>query len=493
MTWTPQQEAVFAAVGSSDQHLVVEARAGTGKTTTAIEALYHTQEGQRTVFVAFNKIIADELKTRVPSDVQAMTLHSFGLRSITRSDGRRQIDKYAFHKTLDAVSKTEKNAHWKIKIACCKIASSFKNSCVQFPERLALIEALDRIEVASSCGLLSAVSGPEAMIEQRTADYLKWIEITAEALERCIDDCRGPIDFDDMVWLPVARGTISDHFDQVFVDETQDLSPVQLAMVQDIAGKSGRIVAIGDRYQSIYAFRGADSTAIPRMIAALKANTTPLTNTFRCPQVVTAKARDYVSDFVAMPQNIEGEILIKSMTDLRAEAQPGDFVISRVNAPLINLCLRWLASGTAAKIRGRQIGEDLCKWIENTRAGDVATLARCIDSWLAAETERLNARGLKLEEAYDFAEALHALCEGLGSVQDVVARCRKLFDDDLNRGSIQLMSTHKAKGLEADRVWLLDSTYMRTFKGQAPDQQEKNLYYVAITRSKDKLFLVQGS
>lgn len=491
--WTDQQQLVFDTVAKGSGHCVVEARAGTGKTTTALESLYYTLEGSRVIFVAFNKIIADELKDRVPSGVTAMTLHSFGLRTITRTDNRRPIDPYAFRGRLDQLMINEKTKRWRVKTALCKIASSYKNGHpVHIDDPNELAHALVRCDVGSGCGLNEAIASEKHDANQHEAYYNAAIEIAARALNEAIDDRTGPIDFDDMIWLPTVQGTIRAEYDMIFVDETQDLSPTQLQMVCDMAGKKGRIVAIGDRYQSIYAFRGADATAIPRMISKLKASTTPLTKTFRCPQLVAKLAQEYVADFQAMPSNIEGEIRTRDMSDLESEAQANDFVISRTNAPLVRLCLRWIARGTSAKIRGRAIGDDLIKWIESTNATSVPMLGQCVESWKQAEVARRTELGFNCDEVYDRADCLHALSEGQSSVSQVVERCRKLFSDDLNAGSIQLMSTHKAKGLEADRTWILRDTYLRKFKGKEPDQQEINLYYVAITRTKREMNLVHG-
>ena len=72
------------------------------------------------------------------------------------------------------------------------------------------------------------------------------------------------IDFDDMIWLPVALNLpIPMTFDFLIVDEYQDSNITQ----QELALRfcpSGRMVIVGDRYQSIYQFRGADTMAIPR-------------------------------------------------------------------------------------------------------------------------------------------------------------------------------------------------------------------------------------
>ena len=98
-------------------HLVVVARAGTGKTTTLIEGLkdlkgmptsitpssqqlaiweqMRLSKDARTIcFVAFNKSIATELQARVPPGCEAMTMHSMGLKSITRAFDRCKVDGY---------------------------------------------------------------------------------------------------------------------------------------------------------------------------------------------------------------------------------------------------------------------------------------------------------------------------------------------------------------------------------------------------------------
>lgn len=98
MNWTEQQERIFDFVANGTGNAVVEAYAGTGKTTTIVEAVNRVPRGKRVLFVAFNKVIAEELKRRLPAGADAMTLHSLGLKAVTRACGRRPIDGDAHHR-----------------------------------------------------------------------------------------------------------------------------------------------------------------------------------------------------------------------------------------------------------------------------------------------------------------------------------------------------------------------------------------------------------
>ena len=76
--WSEKQEAVFEFVANGTGSAIVEAVAGAGKTTTIVEACNRIPSNQSVLFTAYNKAIADELKTRVPAHVEARTFHSLG-------------------------------------------------------------------------------------------------------------------------------------------------------------------------------------------------------------------------------------------------------------------------------------------------------------------------------------------------------------------------------------------------------------------------------
>ena len=85
MDYSKYQKDIFEAIEKQNGHLVIEACAGSGKTTTLLESMKIAKGN--CIFVAFSKSIANELGSRVPSHVQACTLHSFGFAAIRKAFG----------------------------------------------------------------------------------------------------------------------------------------------------------------------------------------------------------------------------------------------------------------------------------------------------------------------------------------------------------------------------------------------------------------------
>lgn len=100
MNWSKYQQAIFTAVRDTQESLLISAVAGSGKTTTIVEAIKHVPREQSVLFCAFNKSIADTLKSRITSpNATCATLHSLGLRAWqshigggAKVDGRKMWD-----------------------------------------------------------------------------------------------------------------------------------------------------------------------------------------------------------------------------------------------------------------------------------------------------------------------------------------------------------------------------------------------------------------
>lgn len=471
--WSPQQQAIFAFIeNDSKRHGVVEALAGTGKTTTIVEAVRHTCDGDSVAVFAFNKSIATELQSRQwPEGCSISTFHSFGLRVVTSAMGRREPEPRACSDRVKALG-----------------------IFMPFDVR----RTVERL-VSFAKATLAPWSRPDEKTHRHLEDLLDTAEIdvpksttprtvaihTRRVLEATFQDDHGPIDFDDMIWLPVVRGLSCPTHDWVFVDETQDLNACQLELARMACKPEGRIVAVGDRRQAIYGFRGADRQAIPRMIRELDAEVLPLSVTYRCPVDVVQQANRYVPALQAAPGAPQGVVGAATEDMCFDRVRPGDFVISRTNAPLVSMCFRLLASGRKARIQGRDIGQGLATWIKDRRAGSVVELVQAIRKWKSAEVLRLSAAEKDTTAAIDKADCLEALCEGASSVAEVLAKVERLFAD--NGPGVVLTSTHRAKGLEAERVWVLWDTFRET------TEEERNLCYVAITRSKGELIYVSAT
>jgi DNA helicase II / ATP-dependent DNA helicase PcrA len=496
--WSSWQLAIFRDVADGCSHTVVRARAGTGKTTTIVEALSHVPVDEKSLFVAFNKSIADELRRRTPRGVDVKTLHGYGYSAVRKAypgatvgdPDEHKVSKLAaklFGPTYDPRHPSARPEAGDLRHALVKAVSFAKGvvtslEAPSLPARIAgIIDTHQLLDLDSEITPIQADAIREALVRDAVA-----------ILRECADPrSTGTIDYDDMCWLPVVNNLRLWQYDRVFVDEVQDLNPVQIELALRAVKRSGRVCAIGDNRQSIYAFRGADANAMDHVVRRLEARVLPLSVTYRCASRIVEEARTIVADIEAPPGAHAGEVLLGDEDALRKHASPGDFVVSRTNAPLVGLCLAFLKEGRRAQIRGRDVGGSIAALVRKSGAADVPALVEYAEAYRARELEHLLRRDPPPEAAMqlvnDRADVVLALAEGASSVAEVHARIDALFSDSKDANRITLSSTHRVKGLESDRVWMLADTF------RAGSVEEDNLRYVAITRAKRSLVYVRAT
>lgn len=470
--WSPQQRAVFAEVEHGEGHLIVDALAGTGKTTTVIEALKRLPHGSRALLCAFNKSIADELEARAPRGVKVQTLHGLGCGILYRAWGKCPLDARRPYRHLSmAVSEWREGRERapmlppSVERELAAVLSLCKSRLVDNAE--AIEHELQRAAIALPQGVSLADAG--------------WI--VARALDLAIEQ-DGTICFDDMVYVPARLGLRGAQYDVVFVDETQDMSRAQLVLAQSALKSGGRLVLVGDRNQAIYGWRGADVGSMDRMAVELDATVLPLSVTRRCPRSVVALARRVVPAFEAAPDAPEG---IVSTCDLgRVEWTEGDLVVSRLNAPLARCALAAIRQGKRARIQGKEFAQIFRTWAGSFGARRVADLLQVARAWVQTELTKLGSDEQDVaEDLLDRVATLEALAEGCATVEQLFVRLDSLFSDE--GPGLLFSSTHRAKGMERDRVFVLAWTFKPDAGGEAA-----NLWYVAITRAKRELTLVTG-
>jgi superfamily I DNA/RNA helicase len=480
--WSSQQTAIFNFFAKGKGNLVVRARAGTGKTTTIIEALSHATHEDRILLAAFNKRIAVELTSRISAEnAEAKTLHALGFGFIRAKWRNITVDADVdYDRARDACGN---NAPDDVVVAVQKLASLLK-SCAPLTSDLETVkdlgEEFDLLVEDEEEGWDETMVCERAMLARDMAK---------------VQDAKGRISFDDMVYIPVACDMVRRTYSMVVVDEAQDMNASQLLLAQGACKKSGRVVVVGDDCQAIYGFRGADADGIDRLKVELQAKELGLTVTYRCAQRVVEVARILVPDFSAADTNPLGTVDSIGMDKIFDQAQPGDFVLSRKNAPLMGLCLGFLKRGIAARIEGRDVAAGLRAIVNSFRAKSVPAFIERVEGWhkkqaaRAQKISRESTRENKLAEVKDKAEMLVALAEGCASVPEILTRVNTLFGDsesgEVEKKFVVCSSVHRAKGLEADRVFVLVHTLSE--KGR----EEKNISYVAYTRAKSHLTMVQ--
>lgn len=497
--WSDLQRAIFEAVEDSDGgNLAVKARAGCAKTSSICEAVRHIPRRAKTLCVAFNKDIRDELARRLPLHVDVLTTHSLGLRALRKSHPHslHRVDRVRDLLRGEGFFPGPKAGPWRS--AAGRLIDRAKATLAQGPADLdALID---------DCGIVLEDLVPKerrpgrgGLSDEQSADLrAQLVDAVGRALLLCGEHPEEH-DFSDMLWLPVVHGLPVGAWNWIVVDECQDLSRVQLELIASALAPGGRVLVVGDPAQAIYKFRGADSAAFDRLVARFGCRVLPLSVTYRCPRRVVALAQRIVPDFEAGPSAPEG--IVREVEDLPvAELAPGDFVLSRKNAPLVRHAIRALAAGKPAAIAGRDLAKDLGLILRGAidRQGDDR---RRVIPWLV-ETYRERIRGLlarELDPAHleDELSCLLALLDAQPTVSEAAALLDRLCAE--KPGSVVTFSSvHRAKGLERERVYVLASTFRcpeifgahaaPIWRGDAVE--ESCLAYVAITRTKRELVIV---
>lgn len=312
------------------------------------------------------------------------------------------------------------------------------------------------------------------------------------------------IDFDDMVWIPAHFKIPIEQFDYVFVDESQDLNPCQQWIVMK-ACKSGRLIFVGDRYQAIYGFRGADVDSMSNIEQYLQSSekgikVLSLTNCFRCPKSHIRLAQNIVKDIEAGVDSKEGQISFNvELSKAIGSMREGDMVICRTNAPLVELAEVLKSRGKQVVVSGTEMENSLSSLYNKLRSKNFSDLVTRIESYREQTKIVIQKNGIggeALIQLDDICDSLIVLCRQSKNPDEVQSKIHSLFKN-VNREtdtkkSILLSSIHRAKGLERSRVYVLEPSLLPHPKSSESWQlqQEKNLAYVAVTRSSEHLIFI---
>jgi len=472
-----------ANIGTGN-NLVVSAGAGTGKTFTAKQLFKQARSKEQScIYLAFNREIRDAVAPSLPRGVACMTYHSHGYQAVKDAFGGAQLNQ---NKVIDFLKDEPQLKYIKYKIA--KIVSLCKSGGIVGPDDKTLVQiAFDR---------------DIAFEDREGRPQIKQMELAFEWVRRSIQysiDNPVTVDFDDMLFIPWALTLPMRQYDLVVIDELQDTNYIQMELAKwSSVAEYGNIIGIGDRHQAIYAFRGAGAESVDEFIAGTAAGELPLSLSYRCPKAVgrlVNKKFPYIP-FEVLPDAPEGVVADMPETAALRNMQQGDLVLCRVNADLVQAAFDLLRMGKPAIIKGRDIGKGLVSKIKQSEAYTTKEFIVWLEEWRKREVEKaiVLENEARLQNITDTFETLKIIAEGTSFTAEIEARCSKLFDDRTGR-CIVLSTVHRAKGLEAERVFILRPDLMPHPAAQKPVdvEQERNIEYVAITRTKNELYFVRGT
>jgi DNA helicase-2/ATP-dependent DNA helicase PcrA len=462
---TPEQSAIIDAVRGTKDNIIVHALAGAAKTSTLV-LIAKAQQSIPVLTLAFNKKIAVEMQERLPGNCTAMTLNSLGHRTWSTAIGKRIVIKsgktYEIVKDLiESMPPHERGDAYEI-----------------------MSDLIRNVDMGKTCGYIPTGKFDMAKRLMDDEEFFAHLDeepsalmedlIRAATFESIAQALNGILDYNDQILMPTCFHGSFPSFPLVLIDEAQDLSALNHAMLRKIVRK--RVIAVGDENQAIYGFRGAHADSMRLLAQTFEMKRFDLSISFRCPIAVVKEARARAPSMQWPEWAIEGEV--RTLPVWNADTIPREAtILCRNNAPLFSMAVKMLRAGRYPEIIGNDIGKGLLKIMKKLGKAEMPTAEaeEALTAWLDSKLAKSRDPG----KLHDQAECIRVFLEQGSTLGEAIAYAEHLFTSS---GPIKLSTVHKAKGLEYDTVFIIERELFRLDRGQ-----DKNLLYVAQTRAKQSL------
>lgn len=487
MQLTEEQLAIVAFATDRPENLIIEARAGAAKTTTLVHVAAALPQ-KKILCLSFNTRIREEMQEKLnaalpPSRhpdakaandpryaVRAQTFNSLGLAAwngFTRKWAKLNSSKLyhlyqAYLKTLSTDQRDLAYAEQDDILQALRWSKQFGWVPENYPGHWRPLctdgEFFGGIEINLTDDQIAVVT-----------------QLAGESWKQTLE---GIIDFDDQILAPAICSVSFPSYDIIMVDEAQDLSPINHAILKKIA-RGKRLIAVGDTCQAIYGFRGADENSIPSLRTLFGGETLYLTTCFRCATAIVAEASWRAPDMKPTTWAKPGAVFHHLIwdTDMILDS---DVILCRFNAPLYSLAFRLIRDDRYPELVGNDVTKGLIAALRKLGKANIAVeIAR--DRLVGYEEEQAKKRKDR-SSLRDRIECMRIFLQNGPTLGDAIIAANSLLE---RPGRIKLLTGHKAKGLEFPRVFILDRE-----KIKLADDQNKNVLYVMQTRAAEELHYI---
>ena len=494
-TYSKYQKDIFDFVKNGQGNAVVEASAGAGKSTTLIKCLDFIDEDKTILMSAFNTDIVSVLKRKTKdfTNVNCATLHSIGRTMLQRNYPKNEL-------TLDEL---KYKSYLNTNIKSLSSIDTYSLSKKDFGRYMKNIETFVNFGRAYLCQTVKDLD----IIEDRYG-----IDTVADEKEVALDVMEygktdlSKIDFTDMIWLPnvLFCKPIGMKYDWIMLDEVQDLSVCQREIILKCRKINTRMILVGDKKQCIFSFSSADPQSFEKLKDIPNTITLPLSISYRCAENIVNFAKKLVPSIEPNDDGRHGEIKYNTQID---DIQDGDMVLCRNNAPLMQVYVDLIKQGKKCFIRGKDIGLNMKNAVKttgmdtlNVKLDKDGVFVRLYDELFDAINDIMGKYNVTYADAVetsfvarklDIIKALETLSNNINTSKELIDKISDIFSDK-KKGGISLSTIHKAKGLEANNVYIVCNSLMPSemAKKDWEIEQEYNLMYVAYTRAKNILGFV---
>lgn len=503
-----KQQAIYDMWENTDNNMLIQAVAGSGKTTTLMHILGMCK--WKTLYIAFNKSIQvsteEKMQSLGYSQGRAMTLHSLGLHAIKYINPKVEIDnnvrwdilkevanRQPFYFSMKSYSTNSEGVEVKLfsnyeeimrlKFTLLDMNDTSRNYLTNDPDEI-IQYLLDMDKSVYENPGINIGDLWETFIEVREEFYSK---------------AHLKIDFTDMIFLP-ARGDYYIPFDPYYLllDECQDFNLAQHKLIDNFInqGDIHKWIAVGDRNQSIYGFTGAYPESFDLFKNKPNVVEMPLDICYRCPVDVIDSANNVYPVLIPFKKDRGIVKTITNKVNLLAK-KPGSMVICRNKSPLIELYFDLVEEGIPCILSGDDIMGSVSRFLGSYKHLSIGVAKKEIEQEVIElnsnlDTENKKIRLAILQENQKNFLILHSRLGFLyhQPVTELIDKFKTMFKGVDN--SVILCTIHKSKGLEADTVFILNEFLIPSRFANSPQQmqQEQNLKYVARTRAKKEMYFL---
>lgn len=540
---TYQQDILDFFLNNPQSNMLVNALAGSGKSTTACMLSEHSKTSD--LYIAFNASVVEEFKKKIKNPkTKVMTMHSlaysimlYNVEQESKDSGEKpkgfgsqrskrtvSLDNFKPHKILDEeiTKRYGRYIEFTKRVFLKDNYVNLYNLC-----RLTLTDMSSNKDVSRLIDdhVLFLYYGDEGYSAPDISEITSTLKIL-DTKSRQQFETQGVIDFTDMLWITFNKLKYDNWevpywalYTNIYCDEVQDFSNIQLNFLKFIKRTKGRYVFIGDFHQAIYNFAGANAQAfnqIPKMFAPVETFDLPIC--YRCAKSHLSRVnREYGIPILPCDDAPLGFVKTIDKNKISEYAKAGDMVISRKNKWIAEVVLDLARNGTPIFIEDKEMVGAIKRQILSSKCTSVGTLEKFLQKVISNynkklfeivsknvregghEEERLEAvaeTNSKIDNTSFLLEILEGYLENHAS-SDSVSKFSNFIDKLLNTtpspNCVRLCSIHKAKGLEATNVFVLNEAKINYDFRNSKEQniQEKNLSYIATTRAKEGLYLVK--
>ena len=540
---TYQQDILDFFLNNPQSNMLVNALAGSGKSTTACMLSEHSKTSD--LYIAFNASVVEEFKKKIKNPkTKVMTMHSlaysimlYNVEQESKDSGEKpkgfgsqrskrtvSLDNFKPHKILDEeiTKRYGRYIEFAKRVFLKDNYVNLYNLC-----RLTLTDMSSNKDVSRLINdhVLFLYYGDEGYSAPDISEITSTLKILDTKSKQQFET-QGVIDFTDMLWITFNKLKYDNWevpywalYTNIYCDEVQDFSNIQLNFLKFIKRTKGRYVFIGDFHQAIYNFAGANAQAfnqIPKMFAPVETFDLPIC--YRCAKSHLSRVnREYGIPILPCDNAPMGFVKTIDKNKISEYAKAGDMVISRKNKWIAEVVLDLARNGTPIFIEDKEMVGAIKRQILSSKCTSVGTLEKFLQKVISNYNKKLfeivskNAReggheeehleavaeaNSKIDNTSFLLEILEGYLENHAS-SDSVSKFSNFIDKLLNTtpspNCVRLCSIHKAKGLEATNVFVLNEAKINYDFRNSKEQniQEKNLSYIATTRAKEGLYLVK--